>query len=88
MQLPDYFIDHQPGVITFKNANTTLGFVRYTAEAEIEYIFVRRHYRGQGLGRRLLGIVEAQTGRLPGPQEPISPLGAALFDSYLANAVA
>ena len=36
----NYDIDLSDGVITFKNINTTLGFVRYNEEAEVEYIFV------------------------------------------------
>jgi len=90
MQLPeiqmDYTIDHQPGVITIKNGNTTLAFVRYTESAEIEYIFVRRHYRRQGLASLLLERVEAETGSEVKPQAPISPLGAKLFDSRNALA--
>ena len=37
----NYDIDLTDGVITFKNTNTTLGFVRYNEKAEIEYIFVK-----------------------------------------------
>lgn len=81
MQLPDFKIDSQPGVITLKTVNTTLGFVRYTETAEIEYIFVRRHYRRLGLARMLLDLVEEQTGHPVAPQEPISPLGSKLFES-------
>ena len=33
-----YDIDQSDGVITFKNINTTLGFVRYNQSAEVEYI--------------------------------------------------
>ena len=36
----NYDIDLSDGVITFKNINTTLGFVRYNETAEVEYIFV------------------------------------------------
>ena len=35
----NYDIDLTDGVITFKNSNTTLGFVRYNERAEVEYIF-------------------------------------------------
>ena len=34
-----YHTSFTDGVITFKNINTTLGFVRYNEEAEVEYIF-------------------------------------------------
>jgi len=67
------------GVITFKNTNTTIAFVRYDEQAEIEYIFVNPVYRKHGHATRLLMMVEEQTGKKPVPQEPISPLGRKLF---------
>ena len=36
----DYDVDLSEGVITFKNINTTFGFVRYNETTEVEYIFV------------------------------------------------
>ena len=67
------------GVITFKNINTTLGFVRYNKEAEVEYIFVNPIFRRKGLAKKLLQIVEEKTNTKPKPQNPISPLGEKLF---------
>ena len=75
----NYDIDLSDGVVTFKNINTTLGFVRYNAEAEIEYIFVNPLFRRQGLARKLLNIVQEKTKIKPTPQDPISPLGEKLF---------
>ena len=75
----NYDIDLCDGIITFKNINTTLGFVRYNAEAEVEYIFVNPMFRRQGLAKRLLSIVEEKTKIKPTPQNPISPLGEKLF---------
>ena len=75
----NYDIDLSDGVITFKNINTTLGFVRYNAEAEVEYIFVNPMFRRHGLAKKLLGIVEEKTEIKPTPQDPISPLGEKLF---------
>ena len=75
----DYDIDLNDGVITFKNINTTLGFIRYNAEAEVEYIFVNPMFRRQGLAKKLLSIVEEKTKIKPIPQDPISPLGEKLF---------
>ena len=71
----NYDIDLTDGVITFKNINTTLGFVRYNkeAEVEIECIFVNPMFRRQGLAKNLLSIVEEKTNIKPTPQEPISP---------------
>ena len=74
-----YDVDLSDGVITFKNINTTLGFVRYNAEAEIEYIFVNPMFRRLGLAKKLLSIVEKKTKINPTPQNPISPLGEKLF---------
>ena len=75
----NYDVNLSDGVITFKNINTTLGFVRYNAEAEIEYIFVNPLFRRQGLARKLLSIVQEKTKIKPTPQNPISPLGEKLF---------
>ena len=75
----NYEIDHSDGVITFKNINTTLGFVRYNKEAEVEYIFVNPMFRRKGLAKKLLSMVEEKTKIKPKPQDPISPLGVKLF---------
>ena len=75
-----YDIDQSDGVITFKNINTTLGFVRYNEEAQVEYIFVNPMFRRQGLAKKLLSIVEKKTKIKPTPQDPISPLGEKLFN--------
>ena len=75
----NYEVDLSDGVITFKNINTTLGFVRYNKEAEVEYIFVNPIFRRKGLAKKLLQIVEEKTKTIPKPQEPISPLGEKLF---------
>ena len=75
----DYDIVLSDGVVTFKNINTTLGFVRFNEEAEVEYIFVNPIFRRQGLAKKLLSIVEEKTKIKPRPQDPISPLGEKLF---------
>ena len=75
----NYDVDLSDGVITFKNINTTLGFVRYNTEAEIEYIFVNPMFRRQGLAKKLFNIVEEKTKIKPTPQDPIGPLGEKLF---------
>ena len=75
----NYDIDLSDGVITFKNINTTLGFVRYNETAEVEYIFVNPLFRRKGLAKKLLNIVEQKTKIKPTPQDPISPLGEKLF---------
>ena len=75
----NYDISFSDGVVTFKNINTTLGFVRYNKEAEVEYIFVNPIFRRKGLAKKLLSIVEEKTKLKPTPQDPISPLGEKLF---------
>ena len=75
----NYDILFSDGVITFKNINTTLGFVRYNEEAEVEYIFVNPIFRRKGLAKKLLKIVQVKTNTKPKPQDPISPLGEKLF---------
>ena len=84
MNTPDntnYAIDQSDGVITFKNINTTLAFIRYNESAEVEYIFVNPLFRRQGLAKKLLSIVEKKTKIKPTPQDPISPLGEKLFNN-------
>ena len=76
---PIYDIQFCDGVVTFKNINTTLGFVRYNKEAEVEYIFVNPIFRRKGLAKKLLQIVEEKTNTKPKPRDPISPLGEKLF---------
>ena len=75
----DYDISLSDGVVTFKNINTTIGFVRYNEDAEVEYIFVNPIFRRKGLAKKLLQIVEEKTNTKPKPQDPISPLGEKLF---------
>tara|TARA_B110001450_G_C17354651_1_gene373006 strand:+ start:144 stop:404 length:261 start_codon:yes stop_codon:yes gene_type:complete len=75
----NYDTDLTEGVITFKNINTTLGFVRYNKEAEVEYIFVNPMFRRKGLAKKLLSMVEEKTRIKPTPKDPISPLGEKLF---------
>ena len=75
----NYDISFSDGVVTFKNINTTLGFVRYNEEAEVEYIFVNPIFRRKGLAKKLLNIVEEETKIKPTPQDPISRLGEKLF---------
>ena len=66
----NYDISFTDGVIIFKNINTTVGFVRYNKEAEIEYIFVNPIFRRNGLAKKLLQIVEEKTNAKPKPQDP------------------
>ena len=75
----NYEISFSDGVVIFKNINTTLGFVRFNKEAEVEYIFVNPIFRRKGLAKKLLQIVEEKTNTKPKPQNPISPLGEKLF---------
>ena len=75
----NYEVGLSDGVITFKNINTTLGYVRYNAKVEVEYIFVNPIFRRKGLAKKLLSIVEEKTKIKPTPQDPISPLGEKLF---------
>ena len=75
-----YKISEIDGIITFKNKNTTIGFVRFNQKGEVEYIFVNPAFRKQGLAKRLLKLVKDKTGKELTPQKPISPLGRKLFN--------
>ena len=77
----NYKLDEADGVFTFKNENTTLGFVRFNDKGEVEYIFVNPIFRKQGFAKKLLNLVKEKTGRKIILQEPISPLGHKLLKS-------
>ena len=77
----DYKLDESDGVFTYKNENTTLGFVRFNEIGEVEYIFVNPIFRKKGIATRLLKLVKEKTGKEIVLQEPISPLGAKRLNS-------
>ena len=77
----NYKLDESDGVFTYKNENTTLGFVRFNGNGEVEYIFVNPIFRKQGFAKKLLNLVKEKTGRNITLQEPISPLGQKLLNS-------
>ena len=69
------------GVALIRNANTTIGYCRFTPAGDIEYLFVNPMYRRRGHGRSLLDAVRRSAGKLGEIQEPISPLGRLFFAS-------
>ena len=77
----NYEISVVDGVITFKNKNTTIGFIRFNDNGEVEYIFVNPIFRKQGIAKKLLKLVREKTGKKLVLQEPISPLGSKLLKS-------
>ena len=80
----DYELVETDGVFTYKNINTTIGFVRFNTSGEIEYIFVNPMFRKKGYAKKLLKLVVKKTGKNPIFQKPISPLGAKLLQSLNA----
>ena len=81
LDVSNFEIKETDGVFTFKNDNTTLGFVRFNEKGEVEYIFVNPIFRKQGLATKLLRLVKQKTGKEIILQEPISPLGSKLLNS-------
>ena len=79
-QISNYDINEIDGVITFKNKNTTIGFIRFNNKGEVEYIFVNPAFRKQGLAKKLLKLAKERIGKDLIPQQPISPLGKKLFN--------
>ena len=69
------------GVFTYKNDNTTIGFVRFNNIGEIEYIFVNPLFRKKKLAKKLLKLVRDKTQKKLIFQKPISPLGSKLLKS-------
>ena len=81
IDLSTYKLDEADGVFTYKNENTTLGFVRFNDKGEVEYIFVNPIFRKKGIATKLLLLVKEKTGKEIVFQEPISPLGSKLLNS-------
>ena len=77
----NFKLEESDGVFTYKNENTTIGFVRFNEKGEVEDIFVNPIFRKQGLARKLLQLVKLKTGKEITLQEPISPLGSKLLNS-------
>ena len=77
----NYKLEQTDGVFTLKNLNTTLGFVRFNENAEIEYIFVNPIFRKKGLAKKLIQLVREKTQKKIVFQKPISPLGEKLLKS-------
>ncbi len=81
LEVSNFEIEETDGVFTFKNKNTTIGFVRFNEKGEVEYIFVNPIFRKQGLATKLLQLVKQKTRKEIILQEPISPLGSKLLKS-------
>ena len=77
--LSNYELVVSDGVYTLKNLNTTIGFVRFNENGEIEYIFVNPIFRKKGLAKKLLKLVKEKTGKKIIFQQPIRPLGEKLI---------
>ena len=81
IDFPAGVLDETDGVFTFKNKNTTLGFVRFNNLGEVEYIFVNPLFRKKKLAKTLLKLVREKTQKKIVFQKPISPLGSKLLKS-------
>ena len=81
INLPKGELAETDGVFTFKNENTTLGFVRFNNTGEVEYIFVNPLFRKKKLAKNLLKLVREKTQKKIIFQKPISPLGSKLLKS-------
>ena len=81
LDVSNFEIMETDGVFTFKNENTTIGFVRFNGIGEVEYIFVNPIFRKKGLATKLLQLVKEKTGKEIILQEPISTLGSKLLKS-------
>jgi predicted acetyltransferase len=81
IDLSNYELTQSDGVFTLKNINTTIGFVRFNTNGEIEYIFVNPIFRKKGFAKKLLRLVKEKTKKKLIFQKPISPLGSKLLKS-------
>ena len=85
INLLKYELTQSEGVFTLKNPNTTIGFVRFNKDAEVEYIFVNPIFRKRGLAKKLLNLVKKKTKKELVFQKPISPLGSKLLKFLKKN---
>ena len=81
IELSNYELTQSDGGFTLKNINTTIGFVRFNTNGEIEYIFVNQIFRKKGFAKKLLRLVKEKTKKKLIFQKPIIPLGAKLLKS-------
>ena len=81
IHLSECVLDETDGVFTYKNNNTTLGFVRFNNTGEVEYIFVNPLFRKKRIAKSLLKLVREKTQKKLTFQQPISPLGFKLLKS-------
>ena len=81
IDISNCILEETDGVFTYKNDNTTLGFVRFNRNGEVEYIFVNPIFRKKNLAKKLLKLVRKKTRKKIVFQEPISPLGLKLLKS-------
>ena len=81
INLSYYELTESEGVLTYKNLNTTIGFVRFNLNGEIEYIFVNPIFRKKGIAKKLIKLVKDKTNKKIILQKPISPLGSKLLRS-------
>ena len=81
IDLFNYKLTESDGVFTVKNLNTTVGYIRFNLNGEIEYIFVNPIFRKKGIAKKLLKLVEKKTKKKLLLQKPISPLGKKLIKS-------
>ena len=58
IDISNYELVESDDVFTYKNENTTLGFVRFNVKGEVEYIFVNPIFRKQGLAKNYLDLLE------------------------------
>ena len=81
MDLTQYILEQFDGVLTFKNKNTTIGFIRFNDKGGVEYIFVNPIITKKGLVTKLLKLVKEKTGKEITLLEPISKLRSKLLNS-------
>ena len=81
----NYELVQSDDVFTLKNLNTTIGFIRFNTDGEIEYIFVNPMFRKRGIAKKLLKLVKEKIGKNLVFQKPISPLWSKLLESLDRN---
>lgn len=73
---PDEQCRIEADAVVIVNANTTIGYARFSREAAtLDYIFVSPAFRRRGYGRGLVALAENACGRALVAAPPLSPLG-------------
>ena len=81
IDLSDYKLTESDGVLILKNSNTTIAFVRFNLNGEIEYILIKKKKKKKSITKKIIKLKKKKKKKKLILQKPISPLGEKLIKS-------